>query len=185
MADDTPVDSDVAGCEYDDADESIHPAMGDVLAAAEAGDVDALAGLLSQVGVDERGEDGDSALHIACLYGQQKVVAELLRRGARTDQRDEDDSTPLHDASAGGYLEIAIALLDAGADVAAVDSDGESPLHLACNGGHSAVASLLLERGADPSLANGAGMKPSDLAAADAPELARLVLAAADAREGK
>ena len=32
--------------------------------------------------VNARGEDGDSPLHIACLYGQAAVVEECIKRGA-------------------------------------------------------------------------------------------------------
>jgi len=61
-------------------DPDVNPIMADVLAAAESGDVDSLSGLFAQVGVDERGEDGDTALNIACLYGQKAVVDDLLKR---------------------------------------------------------------------------------------------------------
>lgn len=33
--------------------------------------------------MDEKGEDGDTALNIACLYGQQAVVTDLIRRCRR------------------------------------------------------------------------------------------------------
>eukprot|EP00967_Tisochrysis_lutea_P088654 scaffold125894_cov39-Tisochrysis_lutea.AAC.1 len=107
--------------EGEDEEEEVNPIMAEVLEAAENGDVDALAELLSkvcmrhsgvhsfvlaprpsssilffdkhvftepgpcsQVGVNDKGEDGDTALNIACLYGQKAVVQELLRRCVRS-----------------------------------------------------------------------------------------------------
>mmetsp|Transcript_43750 Transcript_43750/g.72710 ORF Transcript_43750/g.72710 Transcript_43750/m.72710 type:complete len:200 (+) Transcript_43750:32-631(+) len=120
--------------------------MGPILEAAEQGKATIMGTLFDMYGlpVDTPGEDGDSALHIGCLYGQKAVVEECLRRGASVTARDEDSSTPLHDACAGGYYEIAKLLVDHGALVDAQDNDGESPLHLAANGGHGAVAEFLL-----------------------------------------
>tara|TARA_B110001452_G_scaffold159744_1_gene132913 strand:+ start:356 stop:802 length:447 start_codon:yes stop_codon:yes gene_type:complete len=101
--------------------------------------------------VNGRGEDGDSPLHIACLYGQAAVAEECIKRGADVNAKDEDDSTPLHDACAGGFEAIVALLLQHGALVAAKDSDEETPLHHACRGGHEAVVRLLLQACGDAS----------------------------------
>lgn len=145
--------------------------MAATLAAAESGDVASMAAALDAAGVDvdTPGEDGDTALHIGCLYGQLEVVQECLRRGACVTARDEDNSTPLHDASAGGHDQIVRLLLAGGADVAAQDDDGDSPLHLASNGGHAHVVRTLLDHGAAQvealcSAMNALGQKPLDLA---------------------
>jgi ankyrin repeat protein len=146
--------------------------MSAVLEASEAGNLQAMVESLDSYGLDinEKGDEGDTALHIGCLYGHLAIVQECLRRGATATATDEDGSTPLHDASAGGYYEIAKLLLEHGALVDAFDGDGDSPLHLAANGGHGNVAELLLLRaGAERrtsllSTANSSGYKPVDLA---------------------
>ena len=152
-----------------EADERMAP----ILVAAESGDASQLSSLLDQLGlhVDTPGEDGDTALHMACLHGHQAAVEECLKRGASVLACDEDGSTPLHDACAGGYYEIAKQLLDHKAQLDAVDGDGDTPLHLAVNGGHSHVVNLLLERAGDSSkqhamlgLRNGLEQRPVDLA---------------------
>lgn len=143
-----------------------------VLQAAEAGDAKTLARLLdeSAIAIDQAGEDGDTALHIACLYGHAAVVVECLHRGASVTACDEDNSTPLHDASAGGHTAVVQLLLSRGARADAIDNDGDSPLHLACNGGHAHVVRLLVEHmGAEQSQAlvaraNANGETPVDLA---------------------
>ena len=147
--------------------------MAPVLTAAEAGDAVAMAAALDAAGlqVDTPGEDGDTALHIGCLFGNVAVVQECLKRGANIQARDEDNSTPLHDACAGGHNVIAKLLLDGGADAKAADDDGDTPLHLASNGGHAHVVRLLCEHVADEATwaamygaANGNGQTPVDLA---------------------
>ena len=94
--------------------------------------------------VNARGEDGDSPLHIACLYGQAAVVEECIKRGADVNARDEDDSTPLHDAAAGGFEAIVAQLLLKGASTSAKDNEEDTPLHHAARGGHAAVVEKLL-----------------------------------------
>lgn len=145
--------------------------MAPTLAAAEAGDVAAMAAALDAagVGVDTPGDDGDTALHMGCLYGQLAVVQECLRRGACVTARDEDNSTPLHDAAAGGHDAIVRLLLAGNADIAAQDDDGDSPLHLASNGGHAHVVGTLLAYDSAKVEAlcgamNALGQKPHNLA---------------------
>ena len=125
--------------------EPVDPRMAAVLAAAEEGDLETLCGLFSEVEVNARGEDGDSPLHIACLYGQEAVVKECVKRGADVNARDEDDSTPLHDACAGGFESIVALLLQQGASASAQDTEEETPLHHASRGGHAAVVAQLLQ----------------------------------------
>merc|ERR1712232_228497 len=133
-----------------DADDEVPPAdtpVAHALAAAEAGDLAALTHILDENGLDvnDQGDDGDTALHVGCLYGHLSIVQECVRRGAKVAVSDEEGSTPLHDASAGGYYEIAKILLEHGAQVDVADSDGDTPLHLASNGNHQHICVLLLE----------------------------------------
>ena len=139
---DDPMDALLESEARAEADDKMRP----VLLAAEAGDVVAMSAALDScsIQVDTQGEDGDTALHIGCLYGQLAIVQECVRRGADVKAKDEDNPTPLHDASAGGHYDIAKLLLEQGAQVTARDADGDSPLHLASNGGHAAVVQLLM-----------------------------------------
>ena len=62
----------------------------------------------SAFNINTPGPDGDSALHIAALYGQLPCVKALLAAGASPHIVNQaDGSTVLHDAVAGGYGEIA------------------------------------------------------------------------------
>lgn len=135
-----------------------------VFEAAEAGEAEELRELLGRLNVDVNtpGEDGDSALHLACLYGREACVERLLNASASATAVDREGSTPLHDAAAGGYIGIVRLLLDAGADccINATDSDGETPLHTAARGAHTDLVALLLEKGANPCVENAAGNMP-------------------------
>ncbi len=153
--------------ESEDKAASVDPAVEGALDAAEHGRLDELAQLLDKIHVDATGDDGDTPLHMAALYGQLGAVEECLRRQANVNARDEDRSTPLHDAVAGGYLEIAKLLVGAKADVDAADEDGDTPLHNASKGGHLECVELLLTQKANPGACNEAGQTPIDLAESD------------------
>lgn len=111
------------------------------------------------------GPDGDTALHLASLFGHSDCVQALLNGGADANTVNPDDgSTALHDAAAGGYVEICELIL-AKANPSIVlksDEDGDTPLHNAARGNHIDVVKLLLARGADPKVQNAYGSKPLD-----------------------
>jgi ankyrin repeat protein len=159
--------------EYED--EWIDPTEGlltEVLAACEDGSTRALEELeellpklkCTEFGIDAAGPDGDSPLHIACLYGNKQCAELLLEHGSDPCfVNPEDSTTALHDAAAGGYLDLVQLLLEkAGIGLLTkVDSDGDTPLHNAARGGHCQVVQLLLANGANPAARNQAGNTPA------------------------
>ena len=78
-----------------------------------AGDVDALKELL-QGGSDkdEKDDEGRTALHFACGYGEIACAEELIKAGADIDARDGNDNTPLHYAAGYGQAEAIKLLLN-------------------------------------------------------------------------
>jgi hypothetical protein len=83
--------------------------------AAEAGDVPALQGLLDrQAVIEARDDSGRTALMLATLHGQTRVVEVLLARGADPNAADTRGTTPLQAAIAGNQEAIAAALQRAG-----------------------------------------------------------------------
>nr|DAD28599.1 TPA_asm: hypothetical protein HUJ06_030067 [Nelumbo nucifera] len=84
------------------------PHLRSLAEAAQLGNVDALSRALDNFSgsIDEPVEDGDTALHLTCLYGYLPCVQLLLERGASMEAKDEDGAIPLHDACAGGFIEI-------------------------------------------------------------------------------
>ncbi|KAD5508504.1 hypothetical protein E3N88_16207 [Mikania micrantha] len=154
--------------------EDTPPHLRDFAAAAMHGDVDALRQALDNLdggSIDEPVEDGDTALHLTCLYGHLSCVQLLLERGASVEAKDEDGGIPLHDACAGGFLEIAQLLIDKADSseclkrmLESVDVEGDTPLHHAARGEHEEIVQLLLSIGASPTKTNVYGKTPGELA---------------------
>ena len=96
-------------------------ALSSILDACErGGNAEALSALLGSldVSVDTKGADGDTPLHVACLYGHADIVRALLEANADPRVTDGDGGTPLHDASAGGHLNIVKMLVERSSKVA-------------------------------------------------------------------
>ncbi|PSS23636.1 Tankyrase-2 like [Actinidia chinensis var. chinensis] len=165
------------------------PHLRNLAAAAEVGDVDALRHALDNLSgsIDEPVEDGDTALHLTCLYGYLSCVQLLLERGASLEATDEDGALPLHDACAGGFAAIVELLINSANNaesvkrmLEAVDVEGDTPLHHAARGEHIDVIRSLLAAGAYPTKTNSYGKIPSELADPDT-EARRILEAAASA----
>uniref|UniRef100_A0A672S802 Tonsoku-like protein n=1 Tax=Sinocyclocheilus grahami TaxID=75366 RepID=A0A672S802_SINGR len=74
---------------------------------------------------------GWTALHEACNYGHQEIVALLLDRGANINDpgnRDCEGVTPLHDTLNCGHFHVARLLVQRGASVTVRNSKGLTPL---------------------------------------------------------
>ncbi|PUZ42865.1 hypothetical protein GQ55_9G616100 [Panicum hallii var. hallii] len=158
-------------------DEDVPPHLRALANAAQTGDVDALRAALDNHddSIDVPVEDGDTLLHLACLYGHLPCAQLLLERGASLECKDEEGAIPLHDACAGGFTEMVQYMLNFAANrddcivrmLNTVDSEGDTPLHHAARGEHLDVVKLLLEAGASPKKENTYGQTPADMADQD------------------
>lgn len=88
--------------------------------------------------VNQRGENGTTALHAACSRGHAPIVELLLNSGADVNARTNAQYTPLMAASRGRILEILTLLIERGAHVNAADENG-----------HTALMCLLSDTGGD------------------------------------
>lgn len=154
----------------DEGDVWVDPSGGvltELLEACEHGDVQRLPQLLEDLSVDisTPGPDGDTALHLAALYGHVDCCKLLVEKGADANAVNEQDgSTVLHDAAAGGYADIChLVLAHAHPDIVTkADEDGDTPLHNAARGNHASIVQLLLAKGADPKTRNASGSTPAE-----------------------
>ncbi|XP_022983109.1 tankyrase-2 [Cucurbita maxima] len=170
-------------------DSDTPPHLRALATAAQLGDVNGLRTAIDNLtmgSINDAVEDGDTVLHLTCLYGHLPCVQLLVERGANLEVQDEDGAIPLHDACAGGYVEIVQFLINSanGTDgvkrmLESVDAEGDTPLHHAARGEHAAVVRLLLASGASPTKENTYGKAPTELA--DPGTEARTILEAASA----
>ena len=159
-----------------------HDDHDDIISAAERGDHDEVAALLS---IDNRltratSRDGWTPLHLAAHFGHALVVETLIANNADVHARSQNGmrNQPLHAAAAGRQLATCRLLLDAGADVNATQAGGFTPLHSAAQNGQRDLVALLLDRGADVSARGDDGRSALALAeAAGQAEVASLLRA--------
>lgn len=88
---------------------------------------------------------GESALHLAAIFGQTTNVEQLLSAGANIEIRSSYGGRPIHVAAQNGNIEVVRKLLEHKCDLGA-DSDGLTPELHAMRNGHSEIARFLKER---------------------------------------
>ncbi|KAB0794943.1 hypothetical protein PPYR_11782 [Photinus pyralis] len=102
-----------------------------------------------QVQVDDRDENGTTALMLAALKGRISFVKELLSHGADPNAEDNDSWSALLCASKEGFADVCHELLEHGAMVDHRDMGGWTAIMWATYKGRTDVVSLLINRGAD------------------------------------
>lgn len=119
--------------------------------AAKTGNLQALERLLTQgTDVNQRDEQGDSALHHAVAEAQIEVVNVLLKRAnIDVNLRNNKGETPLHLAGSRGRPKTVALLIEKGAELNAVDNIGKTALCWAASEGRPETIQALLDKGAD------------------------------------
>ncbi|XP_018044615.1 PREDICTED: kinase D-interacting substrate of 220 kDa isoform X1 [Atta colombica] len=102
-----------------------------------------------RVQVDDRDENGSTALILAATKGKIHFVRELINHGADVNAEDADNWTALLCAAKEGHTEICLELLEHGADLEHRDMGGWTALMWATYKGKSTTVTMLLGRGAD------------------------------------
>ncbi|XP_030838803.1 transient receptor potential cation channel subfamily A member 1-like isoform X3 [Strongylocentrotus purpuratus] len=107
--------------------------------------------------INDTDGEGMTALHIAALFGHQKVVQLLLLRGALL-HKDYKGRTPFHLAAMGGYKETMDILYSThGHLLDQTDDCGNAPILLAAQEGQITAVTYLLDHGAAVDIVNCAG----------------------------
>jgi len=115
-----------------------------VHSAASMGDVDALKELIEAgADLDDKDEEGRSALHFACGYGEVKCAEALLEAGANVDATDKNNNTALHYSAGYGRKDIVQLLIDSGANCTLRNLDGKTPTDVAKLNNEEAVVAIL------------------------------------------
>ena len=108
--------------------------------------------VLGDLGADlyAKGANEITALHIAAMSGNSRMVSFLIERGSDIDAAADNGITPLGVAAEEGHGMVVSILLDRGANVEAGNDEKQRPLHFAARWGYLDVAEILLEHGAEP-----------------------------------
>lgn len=117
-----------------------------------SGDLNTVCILLSHINqenIQDREQSFDP-LVIACKYGYENIVMELLKRKVDVNICSSRE-TPLTAASSEGHLQIVKTLLNTGANVNLNNGD-RTPLSAACERGHLNIVEELILQGADVDL---------------------------------
>jgi uncharacterized protein len=123
---------------------------------------------LDSPSLDFPSNDGFTALHFACFFGQPEAARVLIESGAAVDvvAANPTQVMPLHSAASARNLEAARLLLQHGppAMVNVRQQGGWVPIHAAAQNGDRPLVELLLEHHADPKVANDGGKTPAMVA---------------------
>ncbi|KAK7909540.1 hypothetical protein WMY93_014224 [Mugilogobius chulae] len=140
--------------------------LGKIHKAALEGDLVKINELLTMrnTDIDKLDKKQRTALHIACLNGQDKVVSFLIQKQACLDLRDDTGNTALMTAVQKNNLACVNILLKNQADPNLQDSEGQTALHLATKTNNVSVARLLLNYRADLNAQTKRGYTPLSFA---------------------
>lgn len=116
--------------------------------------------------IDSKNQDGKTAVHLACLHADVKILDALIERGCNINNRDAQGNTALHYACRNkNSLEMVRSLVTAGANVQARNKDtGWVPMHEAASNGNLDAIKELLKHRVPHMPRTGYGELPTDLA---------------------
>ena len=94
--------------------------------------------------IDHSNDEGMSALFLAVLYHDEKIVSILLEAHCHVNSTDRAGNTPLLLAVAKGQLEVVKRLVNAHASIEQANHDGVTPLVVAVQKGNLEILQFLL-----------------------------------------
>ncbi|XP_027174073.1 uncharacterized protein LOC113773636 [Coffea eugenioides] len=135
---------------------------------ARRGNADVASALIEAgADVNDRDEEGQSAMSLAVKSGNIGVVQVLIESGYSMEHSVD---LFLHDAAAMNRLDILeiLCLGYSDIDMNSTDSRGQTALHLAAHHGHLDVVRFLVSEGSDPDVVDGKGWAPLHYATREA-----------------
>ena len=117
---------------------------------------------MQDIQVDLPNGNGATPLIVAAQQGNDKVVAELLRRHADPEHMQSDGTTAMQHAIIEGHTLVVKAILEHGINIHTVDNSGRTLLHRACESEvpQVEILRLLIDRGLDVNARGSRGDTP-------------------------
>ncbi|XP_055373140.1 tyrosine-protein kinase Shark [Condylostylus longicornis] len=114
---------------------------------------------------DAKNQNGQTALHVACINSSEEILKLLINVGANVNCRDTEGNTPLHYACRTKSVSFIKTLINAKANIHIRNiTTGYVPLHDAAKSGNLEIVKLLLELDAAHLARTSSGEFPLDLA---------------------
>ncbi|EAY13846.1 hypothetical protein TVAG_044060 [Trichomonas vaginalis G3] len=99
--------------------------------------------------INEKDNDGKTALYIAAGINRKEIAEFLISHGANINEKNNDGETALQDAARHNSKEIAELLISHGANIEEKNDYGETALHIAARHNSKEIAELLISHGAN------------------------------------
>jgi len=100
---------------------------------------------ISSINVKEK-ETGNTALHLACINGHEKIAQALIKLGINIDEKNSEGFVALYYAIYNGLVATVKILLDHESYMECLDKYGNSILHISCELGYIEIVKYLLEK---------------------------------------
>jgi ankyrin repeat protein len=104
--------------------------------------------------LNQKGENGDTALMKATRMGETEIVKELITANTDLNLKNNDGNNALWFACFGNYYDLIRLLIDAGIDLNNQNDNGATVLMYAASAGKTPVVQFLLQAGANLELQN-------------------------------
>ncbi|EAY19380.1 hypothetical protein TVAG_100960 [Trichomonas vaginalis G3] len=99
--------------------------------------------------INEKDENGETALHKSAWYNSKEAAEVLISHGANINEKDENGETALHNAARNNHKEIAEVLISHGANIDEKNKYGETALHKSAWYNSKEAAEILISHGAN------------------------------------
>ena len=117
-----------------------------------------------KIDINEKDDNGRTALFYACGNGDKEIVKMLLEAGANASLEDNKSISPIHQGALKGNKDILKMLVEKGADINSADGKGRTPLIYALMQRKTEAAFQCIELGADINIKDDEGHMPIDYA---------------------
>lgn len=108
---------------------------------------------------------GVTALHVAAINNDDRIVMLLLYHDADINARDKNGATPFFYAALAGSVLPARRLIEQGGNFRLAIHNGSTPLHAAAGEGYDVIVNMLLDHGVDANVRTLTEMTPLHAAA--------------------